>query len=49
MTLVEFAREYPSTIDRDDLAILNGVDEDTVLERGKLVKRVVGGKLPTSR
>jgi len=46
MTLAEFAARYPSTVETSELAIINGVNEDTVLEKGRLVKRVVGGKLP---
>jgi len=46
MTLTEFARRFPSNAEIGELAILNGVNEDTVLEKGSLVKRVVGGKLP---
>ena len=46
MTLAEFAARYPSTIETSELAIINSVNQDTVLEKGRLVKRVVGGKLP---
>ncbi|MBD3871749.1 MAG: M48 family metalloprotease [Acidobacteria bacterium] len=46
MTLADFAARYSSTIETSELAIINGVNEDTVLEKGRLVKRVVGGKLP---
>jgi len=46
MTFTEFAKRYPSTVKTSELAILNGVTEDAVLEKGLLVKRVVGGKLP---
>jgi predicted Zn-dependent protease len=47
MTLTEFARRFPSNAELSDLAILNAVSEDKVLEKGSLVKRIVGGKLPT--
>ena len=47
MTLADFNRRYPSTVDVADIAIINGVDEDTVLDEGHLVKRVVGGELPS--
>jgi len=46
MTLADFAARYPSTIETSELAIINAVNEDKVLEKGRLVKRVVGGKLP---
>jgi predicted Zn-dependent protease len=43
MTLSEFDRLYPSSIDLEKLAILNQVGPDAQLTRGDLVKRVVGG------
>ncbi len=48
MTLAEFNRRYPSSIELAKLAIVNGVAEDARLERGTSVKRIVGGKLPDS-
>jgi predicted Zn-dependent protease len=48
MTLADFAARYPSTVETSELALINGVNEDTVLEKGRLVKRVGGGKLPGS-
>jgi predicted Zn-dependent protease len=46
MNLTEFVRRFPSTVDIQQLAIINGVDVDTVMDPGTLVKRVVGGELP---
>jgi hypothetical protein len=46
MNLTEFARRYPSTVEIERLAIINGVSVDTVMDPGRLVKRVVGGELP---
>ncbi len=46
MTLTEFARRYKTNAEVSELAILNGVDPDTTLEEGALVKRIVGGELP---
>lgn len=46
MTLEEFDRRYPSTIELKDLAIVNGVQEGERMEAGRRVKRVTGGKLP---
>ncbi len=46
MTLEEFARRYPSTVDLETLAIINQVDDDERLPAGLEVKRVVGGELP---
>jgi len=47
MNLTEFVRRYPSTVEVEQLAIINGVNEDTVMDPGRLVKRVIGGVLPT--
>ncbi len=47
MTLAEFAQRYPSTIALDELAIVNGVEAQTRFEAGTLLKRVIGGELPT--
>ncbi len=46
MTLREFARRYPSTVDLATLAVLNQVEPDARLAAGLEVKRVVGGELP---
>jgi predicted Zn-dependent protease len=46
MTLAEFARRYPSTVDLQTLAIINQADETTRFPAGAEVKRVVGGELP---
>ncbi len=46
MTLEEFDRRYPSSIEVSRLAIVNGLPEDARLEAGMRVKRVVGGELP---
>ncbi|HVR43305.1 MAG TPA: M48 family metalloprotease [Thermoanaerobaculia bacterium] len=48
MTLEEFARAYPSTVDLQTLAIANGaIRQDFVFEPGQPAKRIVGGRLPT--
>jgi predicted Zn-dependent protease len=49
MTLDEFARRYPSTVDMETLAIINQADTNTRFPAGAEVKRVVGGELPTER
>jgi predicted Zn-dependent protease len=46
MNLTEFVRKYPSTVEVEELAVMNGVDVETVMDPGTLVKRVVGGELP---
>jgi predicted Zn-dependent protease len=46
MTISQFNRRFPSTVDDDRLAILNGVEPNIMLDAGTLVKRVVGGQLP---
>ena len=43
MTLREFDQAYPSSIDLKRLAIVNQVELESRLQRGDLVKRVVGG------
>ncbi len=48
MTLAEFNRRYPSSIELSQLAIVNGITEDTRIERGTSLKRIVGGELPDS-
>lgn len=48
MTLAEFARQYPSTVDLKTLGFINGVVRDgDVLPAGRLAKRVMGGNVPT--
>ncbi len=46
MSLEEFARRYPSTVDLQTLAIINETEPGTRFEAGTEVKRVVGGELP---
>lgn len=49
MTLQEFARTYPSSVDLQTLAVTNGAfRDDFVFERGDLAKRIVGGDVPQS-
>ncbi len=48
MTLEEFYRRYPSTVDLNYLGILNQAQPETVFEKGAVIKRVVGGELPGS-
>lgn len=48
MTLEEFARRFPSTVDLQTLAIINQANGDTRFPAGTEVKRVVGGELPRS-
>ncbi|HSM51282.1 MAG TPA: M48 family metalloprotease, partial [Thermoanaerobaculia bacterium] len=45
-TLAELVRRHGSTADLDSLAVLNGVEKETILEAGRLVKLVDGGELP---
>ena len=47
MSFAEFNRRWPSSVESAEVAIINGVDEDDRLEAGRLMKRVVGGELPT--
>lgn len=46
-TLGELARRHGADSDIENLAVLNGVTQEAVLEAGRLVKLVAGGKLPT--
>ncbi len=46
MSFAEFSERYPSNIEAAQLALINGVAEDGVLEKGALMKRIVGGELP---
>jgi hypothetical protein len=43
MTIVEFMRQYPSTVPGDAVALLNQFEPGALLPAGRLVKRVVGG------
>ncbi len=47
MDFAEFVKRYPSNADATEIAILNGVGEDQTLEKGRLMKQIVGGELPT--
>jgi predicted Zn-dependent protease len=49
MTLEEFARRYPSTVDLETVAIINQANANTRFPAGAEVKRVVGGELPSER
>ncbi|MEN8164870.1 MAG: peptidase M48, partial [Acidobacteriota bacterium] len=46
MTLEQFNRKHPSTIELEALAVLNGIEASEVLPKGMLVKRVVGKDPP---
>jgi len=46
MTLDEFSRRYPSTVDLQTLALINQAQPGTRFDRGTELKRVVGGELP---
>jgi predicted Zn-dependent protease len=46
MSIEEFARRYPSTVDTETLAILNHVGPGESLRAGQEYKRFVGGNLP---
>lgn len=47
MSLEEFSRRYPSTVDMETLAIINQADPGTRFAAGTEVKRVVGGEVPS--
>ncbi len=48
MTVDEFAQRHPSSVDLQELAILNGLPAGGRFEAGQRVKRIVGGRLPAS-
>jgi len=47
MTLEEFNRRYPSTVDIRTVAIINQADTNTRFSAGTELKRIVGGALPS--
>ena len=47
MTFAEFSRQYPSSANTAEVALINGVEPEDRLDAGRLVKRIVGGELPT--
>lgn len=47
MSLAQFNRQNPSTIELDELAVLNGVDATATLPKGILIKRIVGADPPS--
>jgi predicted Zn-dependent protease len=46
MTIEQFAQRYPSTVDAQTLALVNGMAEGQALPAGRYAKRLVGGELP---
>ncbi len=46
MNFSEFTRRYPSNAKASEVAIINGVEEDQELEKGRIMKRIMGGELP---
>ncbi len=46
MSFSEFTQRYPSNAKADAVAIINGVGADQALDKGRLMKRIVGGELP---
>ena len=48
MTLAQFNQQYPSTVSIEGLAIINELSgPEAVVPRGRTLKRVVGGRVPT--
>lgn len=48
MPLDEFLGLFPSDADASTIALINGIGEDRTLEKGRLMKRIVGGGVPKS-
>jgi predicted Zn-dependent protease len=45
MTLAQFNQQYPSSISIEELAVANELEgPDSVVARGRTIKRVVGGR-----
>jgi len=44
MTLAEFHRRFPSTVPVETVALINGLEPGSRIERGAMVKRVVAGR-----
>ncbi len=47
MTGAEFLSRYPSSVDGEGVLLANQVAPDQRLERGRLMKQVTGGRVPT--
>jgi predicted Zn-dependent protease len=47
MTGDEFVRTYPSTVPAEDVLLANQVTPAETLPRGRLMKQIVGGRIPT--
>ncbi len=47
MTGAEFLSRYPSTVDAEGILLANQVGVNDRLERGRLMKQVTGGRVPT--
>lgn len=48
MSFEEFNRQYPSSVPASDVMIANQVQAGETLAQGRLVKRIIGGRVPTS-
>ena len=47
MTLAQFNQKWPSTTSIEELAIINELEgPESVIPRGRVVKRVIGGRTP---
>ncbi|MCB1672012.1 MAG: M48 family metallopeptidase [Gammaproteobacteria bacterium] len=46
MTAADFLRRYPSSVDNEAVLLANQVSENERLERGRLMKRITGGRVP---
>ena len=47
MTGQEFLTRYPSSVDTEDVLLANQIAPEDRLERGRLMKRVTGGRVPS--
>jgi len=48
MNGAQFLQRYPSSVEDEAVLLSNQITVDAALERGRLLKRITGGKVPTS-
>ena len=46
MTGSQFVQRYPSTVPAEQVYVINGIDAGSTLQRGDVLKRVMGGNMP---
>jgi predicted Zn-dependent protease len=46
MSFSQFAQQYPSSVPIDNVRLANQVSQDEMLQAGRLMKRITGGRVP---